>query len=237
MENKKITICACTSRSFIDKNKVVQLATRFRESGYDVSIIADLCELVMIHSPELEEIAHTNILACYPRAVRSQMDWHNLRAENVYDIRNNSKEEILSQFGITSSETNGKEVDPNIFNQVNGLPVAIGSDAWYPVLDKTKCTNCGKCHDFCLFGVYTIENEEVKVVQPQNCKNNCPACARICPGKAIIFPKYAKSPINGGTTEEEQFDPQMQDSLYQERLRYRLQQRREGVALRKKNHS
>jgi NAD-dependent dihydropyrimidine dehydrogenase PreA subunit len=237
MRNRKITICACTSRSFIDKNKVAQLATGLNESGYEVSIIADLCELVMTRSPELEEIAGTEILACYPRAIRSQMDWLNLQAESVHDIRNNSLADIFSQFAITTSGINGKEADPAIVSQLNDLPVATGTDAWYPVLDKSKCTNCGKCHDFCLFGVYAIENKEVKVVEPQSCKNNCPACARICPGKAIIFPKYAKSPINGGTTEEEQFDPQALDIMYRERLKYRLLQRRRGVSLKKRNNS
>ena len=32
---------------------------------------------------------------------------------------------------------------------------------------------------------------------PANCKTNCPACARICPQVAIIFPKHKTSPING----------------------------------------
>ena len=32
---------------------------------------------------------------------------------------------------------------------------------------------------------------------PANCKTNCPACARICPQVAIVFPKHKTSPING----------------------------------------
>jgi len=236
MRNRKITVCACTSRSFIDKRKVALIATELKEKGYEVAIIADLCEMVMDRSSNLNEIAETEILACYPRTIRAQMDWLNLKANHLHDIRNNGTNDILSQFDIIPSEENSEKADPAIVDHINGLPVADGSDAWYPILDKSKCTNCGKCHDFCLFGVYTIENKEVKVVQPQNCKNNCPACARVCPSKAIIFPKYAKSPINGGTIEEEQFDPEALDNMYKERLKYRLRQRRAGISLLKNNN-
>ncbi|PTN08235.1 ATP-binding protein [Mangrovibacterium marinum] len=236
MRNKKITICACTSRSFIDKNKVALLATELKEKGHEVAIIADLCEMVMSRSNDLAEVAETEILACYPRAIQAQMDWLNLPTNKLHDIRNNEADAILSEFDIVFDQANSKEADPPIIDQIKGLPSAPGADAWYPIIDKSKCTNCGKCHDFCLFGVYTIENKAIKVVQPQNCKNNCPACARVCPSKAIIFPKYAKSPINGGTIEEEQFDPEALDNMYQERLKYRLRQRRTGISLQKNNN-
>jgi ferredoxin len=38
---------------------------------------------------------------------------------------------------------------------------------------------------------------QVQVAQPRNCKTNCPACARICPEVAIIFPKYVGGAICG----------------------------------------
>jgi ferredoxin len=80
--------------------------------------------------------------------------------------------------------------------------------------------------------VYDIEAGEITVKQPQNCKNNCPACARICPAKAVIFPKYEKSPINGGLEDEE---PMTVDTkaVYADALRMRLQQRRAGIPLKK----
>ena len=62
--------------------------------------------------------------------------------------------------------------------------------SWYPVIDAGRCTSCGQCADFCLFGVYQKGDGWIKVVNPQACKINCPACARICPHIAIIFPKY-----------------------------------------------
>jgi NAD-dependent dihydropyrimidine dehydrogenase PreA subunit len=66
------------------------------------------------------------------------------------------------------------------------------------VIDYDRCRNCKQCLNFCLFGVYQLSEEgKVEVRKPAGCKTNCPACARMCPQKAIIFPKYAEAPING----------------------------------------
>jgi MinD superfamily P-loop ATPase len=55
---------------------------------------------------------------------------------------------------------------------------------------------------FCPFGVYSVCRERVVVTAPRNCKDNCPACARVCPRQAIIFPKVAESPIDGADVTE-----------------------------------
>ena len=69
---------------------------------------------------------------------------------------------------------------------------------WYPVIDYTRCTNCMECIDFCLFGVYGVDGQETILVERQdNCKKGCPACSRVCPENAIIFPEY-KSPAIAG---------------------------------------
>jgi Pyruvate/2-oxoacid:ferredoxin oxidoreductase delta subunit len=71
---------------------------------------------------------------------------------------------------------------------------------WFPVIDYDRCVNCKQCMNFCLFGTYGLSDEgRVQVVKPSGCKTNCPACARMCPRQAIIFPKYPDSPINGDT--------------------------------------
>jgi len=76
---------------------------------------------------------------------------------------------------------------------------------WFPVIDYGRCKNCKQCLSFCLFGVYgTDGNGKVAVKNPRNCKTNCPACARICPEVAIVFPKCPESPINGADIENEE---------------------------------
>jgi hypothetical protein len=69
---------------------------------------------------------------------------------------------------------------------------------WYPVIDYSRCTNCMECIDFCLFGVYGIDNlDRILVENQDNCKKGCPACSRVCPEQAIIFPDYKTPAIAG----------------------------------------
>ncbi|GIW99131.1 MAG: Fe-S oxidoreductase [Pirellulaceae bacterium] len=69
---------------------------------------------------------------------------------------------------------------------------------WYPVIDYSRCTNCMECIDFCLFGVYGIDGQEtIKVEQADNCRKGCPACSRVCPENAIIFPQHKTPAIAG----------------------------------------
>ena len=69
---------------------------------------------------------------------------------------------------------------------------------WYPVIDFSRCTNCMECIDFCLFGVYGVDAAEtILVEQPDNCRKGCPACSRVCPENAIIFPQHKTPAIAG----------------------------------------
>ncbi|MBI1785351.1 ferredoxin family protein [Candidatus Sumerlaeota bacterium] len=69
---------------------------------------------------------------------------------------------------------------------------------WFPVIDYDRCTNCMQCLSFCLFDVYSVDDEKkIQVKNEEKCKTNCPACSRVCPEVAILFPKYRSGPING----------------------------------------
>jgi Pyruvate/2-oxoacid:ferredoxin oxidoreductase delta subunit len=69
---------------------------------------------------------------------------------------------------------------------------------WYPVIDYSRCTNCMECLDFCLFGVYGVDKLDRLVVENQdNCKRGCPACSRVCPEHAIMFPDFKTPAIAG----------------------------------------
>ena len=66
------------------------------------------------------------------------------------------------------------------------------------MIDYDRCTNCMQCLSFCLFDVFAEDGEgRIRVQHADHCKPNCPACARVCPEVAIIFPKHATGPING----------------------------------------
>ncbi len=93
-------------------------------------------------------------------------------------------------------KTNNSNPFLNSFTPENLL--APTNRRWYPVIDYSRCTNCMECLDFCLFGVYGLDdNKTIFVDQQDQCKKGCPACSRVCPEQAIIFPEY-KSPAIAG---------------------------------------
>lgn len=218
----KITICACASRTFIDKEKVAQLAAAAKQAGMDVEIVADLCELCECHAPKVHEIAQSTIVACHARAVKSLMAFAGENVCQSIDLRSQPLDDVLQTLGIAAAPAAAAD---EWREQLAAFPSKLGEDAWYPTLDKDACAECGKCFEFCPFGVYEMVNDRVKVVRPQHCKNNCPACARQCPTSAIIFPKYDRSPINGGEEMEERAVRLDSKELYGELLRRRLIER------------
>ncbi len=88
---------------------------------------------------------------------------------------------------------------------VAGQPLRIVEETdrrWYPVIDYSRCTNCMECIDFCLFGVYGVDKvDTILVEQPDNCRKGCPACSRVCPENAIIFPQHKTPAIAGAAAE------------------------------------
>ena len=105
------------------------------------------------------------------------MDW----------IQGSPKPEQLKQFLDPGKKANGLSV----LGEANG-------NRWYPVIDYSRCTNCLECIDFCLFGVYGIDRKDRILVENQdNCKRGCPACSRVCPENAIIFPEHKTPAIAG----------------------------------------
>ncbi len=79
-----------------------------------------------------------------------------------------------------------------------GLPPPGKWKPWFPVIDYDRCTNCMQCLSFCLFDVYGVSaDKKIQVQNQTKCKTDCPACSRVCPEVAILFPKYRHGPING----------------------------------------
>lgn len=193
----RLTICVCRWRGMIPPERVAELAEQAKQEGREVEIIDDLCALMQEgDEATMNRIGEGTIAACHERAVKSLLDWRGLQAKEIVNLREG--------FGHPGP----------------------GNDAWYPTIDKDRCTECGKCFDFCPFGVYEMIDGRVRVTHPTSCKNNCPACARNCPSEAIIFPKYGRSPINGGVEQEERAIRVDHSSLYADAMRARLMERR-----------
>lgn len=109
---------------------------------------------------------------------------------------------------IRVEDVSGLDAD-KVVERVEATVASLGSappnqwKPWFPVIDFDRCTNCMQCLSFCLFDVYAVDKKEQITVQNQEkCKTECPACSRVCPEVAILFPKYGKGPINGDVVRE-----------------------------------
>ncbi len=113
--------------------------------------------------------------------------------------RERGKLQALLEKGYVVSCVTGAAEDPTPLVE----PDAPASKAsmwkpWFPVIDYQRCTNCMQCLSFCLFDVYGVSmDSKIQVRNQDNCKTDCPACSRVCPEVAIMFPKYRHGPING----------------------------------------
>ena len=109
---------------------------------------------------------------------------------------------VIVQLGLAAKEPANGDVIPGALAAF--APEALLAPAgrrWYPVIDYSRCTNCLECLDFCLFGVYGVDSLERILVENQDqCKKGCPACSRVCPQQAIIFPEYKSAAIAGADT-------------------------------------
>jgi Pyruvate/2-oxoacid:ferredoxin oxidoreductase delta subunit len=114
-------------------------------------------------------------------------------------------EDERGQIALEAQEISGADCE-TIINRVEAYRAKQGRTMnqpgswkpWFPVIDYDRCTNCMQCLSFCLFDVYGVSSAgKIQVQNNDNCKTNCPACSRVCPEVAIMFPKYTSGPING----------------------------------------
>ncbi|MFA6929820.1 MAG: 4Fe-4S binding protein [Lentisphaeria bacterium] len=189
---RKIFICLCSEYGHLDGRALRQLTGGLQQHGDHLRIVKDLCRAAALEPETMAELAGFDYgIACYPRALRALFARHQLTAPKILNLRVESAEKLAGQLGIGSLP----ELSIEELSESSGG--TAGWVAWYPVIDYERCVNCGKCVDFCMFGVYFKDEYKVVVGTPENCKTNCPACARMCPAQAIIFPKIAEQPING----------------------------------------
>ena len=188
----KIHICACQFYQRTPREKIAAVLAACRAAGVPCEIVPDLCFVATKERDKLESIAPCDVvLACQARAVRALLgDVGNVKC---VDLRSESLDDVLHSLGL-----------PPVDDPVPELTYHKLDSAWtpwFPVIDAERCVHCKKCVDFCMFGVYAVEAEKVRVIKPESCKTDCPACARICPQNAIMFPKSEENRLNGSLAE------------------------------------
>ena len=193
-----VLFCNCSYSQVISEGVKSEVLNAIKGAGVEFEAVTDLCEMSAKKNPVLKRLAkekRIKIAACYPRAVKwlFHASGAPLPQEGVefLNMRTSSAEEIISLLlGEKTPVRSKREIQ--LQEKGEWIP-------WFPVIDYDRCKNCMQCLNFCLFGVYGLDEKgQVQVINPAGCKTNCPACARLCPQTAIIFPKYTDSPINGG---------------------------------------
>jgi Pyruvate/2-oxoacid:ferredoxin oxidoreductase delta subunit len=192
-----------------------KIASECAERGYPVWTVPSLYHIP--HDSELwEELAAISgdlVVAStlYPRPAECVLRSHGLGDAGITVIHatdDTSASDLIGQTGDspgTVSGSAGKVVDLS----------ADVAERWYPVLDYSRCTACGACFQFCIFGVYERDDDGAVIpVQPDNCKPGCPACARICPNSAIMFPLCDDTAIAGAPGEFVEPDGQARQMYY-----------------------
>jgi NAD-dependent dihydropyrimidine dehydrogenase PreA subunit len=203
---KHVLLCKCTGER-IHTDLLSLVDEHLKTLPVEVTVLSDLCGLVAKRKDLLSGLFATDaeymVIGCFPRTMQLLFDQAKAQTGIQVDYKHVNLIETSAQEAIQQINEFCSDYKSNsVYREITG---DTGWPSWYPVIDYSRCTACGQCANFCLFGVYENAGDRVNVVNPDSCKNNCPACARICPATAIIFPKYKNGGAIGG---EENIDEQ-----------------------------
>jgi len=188
--SKNVFFCNCGAK-LISDDRMLAIKKYLTLELYPFTEISDLCGCSVDRKSETHDqflaTEEVLIIACFPRAVRLLLencgiDHQSLKISFI-NFRELSDDQIFIRI---KSFFEGDQV----LGKASEFKSNIALPSWFPLIDYSRCTACGQCADFCLFGVYKKIDNKVVVINPKGCKNNCPACGRICPQTAIVFPKY-----------------------------------------------
>lgn len=208
-----LLLCECEQARVLSPVNVQALHAAAAAAGLPVRRVGDLCRLAAGRDARLQEVAaapRVVVAACFPRAVRwlFHAAGYPLAEERVsfVDLRGGAPEAIAGAVAAAAASAPAGEAQAAATGAGASIAPELPPDwvPWFPVIDHARCRNCMQCLNFCLFGVYGKDAAgRVAVQQPHHCKTNCPACARICPEIAIMFPKYGQAPLNGEAVTDE----------------------------------
>lgn len=178
-------------------SRLVALPEVLARSGLDVWLTPPLYHL-SDQSPIWADLGRLQrpllfVQTIYPRAMEALARRHGVWRDDsrALDARAWESAEGL----VAGLPEAWKAVGEGVLRMVEG----VAGVRWYPLMDEARCTHCGACHQFCLFGVYELdERGNVCIAHPDQCKPGCPACSRICPEGALIFPLYARDAAIAG---------------------------------------
>jgi NAD-dependent dihydropyrimidine dehydrogenase PreA subunit len=196
-----VVYCHCANTDLVPDEKRRRALQALAGAGVRVEAVPDLCGLAARRDPRLVAWfggGPVLVVACYPRTIRWLLQYAGvspLAHLTFVNLRNEPAEAVQAALP-RASESTAAQVQAPARDANQWIP-------WFPVIDYDRCTQCRQCLSFCPFGVYELDSGRVAVRNPANCKNNCPACARICPQVAIVFPKVKDSPINGNEVTQE----------------------------------
>ena len=171
-----------------------RLAAKFNTAVLSIPFLYD----IPVGSPVIERLRYLSEPAYFlvPLSERSVKNLLHYLQIPYADVFESESAVVLPDGGIS-----GGQID-----RLDDLP----NPRWYPIIDVSQCTACLECVNYCLFGVYTIGDGSYPFVgQPDSCRDGCPACARVCPSQAIMFPLYEDRGIAG----YEQKSPDALDDL------------------------
>ncbi len=197
MERKScVLFCRCKAQ-VISSESLEIISSGLKNFDADIFELQDLCAMTLQEKDVLNSIGrefHQKIIiACYPRAIKNMFRQNGIEFGN-FELLNFKEYSAETIFLKLESEFQLSKGEARYQVQVTDLDVP----AWFPVIDESLCTLCGKCARFCLFGVYSFDKKSLKVIDPLACKDKCPACGRTCPTSAIVFPRLAENTVLAG---------------------------------------
>jgi len=198
VDRKTVLLCECRLNEVVPRDTVRQAKDALTQKGVDLIVVDDLCGLAARGDPSLQKHLKRglSVLACHPRAVRHlvrRMVCASTEKEmSFYDLRGKDVARFWESLDVP------QEIGSGDHSEERRIPWEEEWIPWFPVMDVDRCSGCGQCLNFCLFGVFqALEEGKIVVVHPDQCKTYCPACARVCPQSALIFPKHEEPAIYG----------------------------------------